>query len=149
MRKYLVTAALAVWLGGSLALPAPARACDFGGSFGGSFGGNGLLGQLLLQHFLSQQSFSQQSFGGGFDLGGGFDGYGLGAQSFAIQPQFHLHLNSRAFVPPVATPFGGGNFAFRGRVRGRSFTPGFGGNLRFRGRVRGGFGGGFCPGCFP
>src|SRR5262249_32194787 len=131
--KYLLSAALAVLLGA-----APARACDFGRSFGGSFGfGGGLLGQLLLQ-----QSFSQQSFGGGFDLGGDFGGYGLGAQSFAIQPQFHLHLNSRAFAP-IATPFGGGNFAFRGRVRGRSVAPGFGGNLRFRGRLRGNFGGGF------
>ena len=135
MRKILMTAALAVLLGA-----APARACDFG--LGGSFGGGGLLQHLLMQH-----SFSQQSFGG-FDFGGnGFGGgYGsFGAQSFAqpVFPQLHLNLNlqSRAFAAP--------NFAFRGRVRGRSLAPGFGGNLRFRGRVRGNFGGGFCPSCFP
>jgi len=128
MRKVLLTAALAVLIGA-----APARACDFGN-----------FGQF-------SQSFSSRSFGGfqGFGgFGGDFGGFdGFGAQSFALQPQFHLHLNS--FAAPVATPFGGGNFAFRGRVRGRSFAPGFGGGLRFRGRVRGGFGGGFCPGCFP
>jgi len=138
MRRILVTAALAVLLGA-----APARACDFGlGSFGRSFGFGGNFGG----NFGMQQSFDGFG-GGGF---GGLD-FGLGAQSFALQPQFILqpqfHLNfSRSAIP---TPFGGGNFAFRGRVRGRSFAPGFGGNLRFRGRVRGGFGGGFCPGCFP
>src|SRR5215831_8398120 len=101
---------------------APARACDFG-SFG--FGG-----------FSRMQSFD---FGGGFGgFNGGFDFGGFGAQSFAVP------------VVPVLPFQARSNFAFRGRVRSRAFTPSFGGQLRFRGRVRGSFGGGgFCPSCFP
>jgi len=136
MRRIFLTAALTVLLGA-----APARACDFG--FGGFGYGGGFGMQQSFSGFggLGLDSFAAPSFGG--SLGG----YGsFGAQSFAVPvfPRLNLNLNfqSRAFAAP--------NFAFRGRVRGRSFAPGFGGNLRFRGRVRGGFGGfGGCPSCFP
>jgi len=168
MKRFLLAVAL-------LALGAvPAKACDFGlgaqsFSLGGGLSlGNGLLGQLLLQHHLSQQSLS---LGGGFDFGGGLDlggyggmgmdsfsaplslgrrldlglygsGLGLGTRSFAPRLNLNFNLNSRAFAAPVA-PF----VNQRVRIRSRTVAPVFRQRIRIRSRGVGGFGG--CPSCFP